>query len=60
WVDKNSHTSMPQLFAVGETSCNGVHGANRLASMKRRKNVNIKAYQQVRVMLILLNRKKLW
>ena len=32
WVDKNSHTSMPQLFAVGETSCNGVHGANRLAS----------------------------
>lgn len=32
WVDKNSHTSMPKLFAVGETSCNGVHGANRLAS----------------------------
>ena len=32
WVDKNSHTSMPQLFTVGETSCNGVHGANRLAS----------------------------
>lgn len=32
WVDKNSHTSMPHLYAVGETSCNGVHGANRLAS----------------------------
>lgn len=32
WVDKNSHTSMPKLYAVGETSCNGVHGANRLAS----------------------------
>ena len=25
WVDKNSHTSMPQLFAVGEMSGNGVH-----------------------------------
>ena len=32
WVDQNSHTSMPKLYAVGETSCNGVHGANRLAS----------------------------
>ncbi|BBF42908.1 L-aspartate oxidase [Lachnospiraceae bacterium KM106-2] len=25
-------TSMQQLYAVGETACNGVHGANRLAS----------------------------
>lgn len=25
-------TSMEQLYAVGETACNGVHGANRLAS----------------------------
>lgn len=32
WVDKNSHTTMPNLYAAGETSCNGVHGANRLAS----------------------------
>lgn len=32
WVDKNSKTSMEHLYAVGETSCNGVHGRNRLAS----------------------------
>lgn len=32
WVNCDSHTSMPHLYAVGETSCNGVHGKNRLAS----------------------------
>lgn len=31
-VDLNSETSMKGLYAVGETCCNGVHGANRLAS----------------------------
>ena len=31
-VDKQSKTSMNQLYAVGETACNGVHGKNRLAS----------------------------
>ena len=31
-VDLDSKTSMDGLYAVGETSCNGVHGRNRLAS----------------------------
>lgn len=31
-VDHHSQTTMPQLYAIGETSCNGVHGKNRLAS----------------------------
>ena len=31
-VDLDSRTTMENLYAAGETSCNGVHGANRLAS----------------------------
>lgn len=31
-VDIDSKTTMKHLYAIGETSCNGVHGANRLAS----------------------------
>ncbi len=31
-VNLASQTSVSGLYAVGETSCNGVHGANRLAS----------------------------
>lgn len=31
-VDLKGRTSMKHLYAVGETACNGVHGANRLAS----------------------------
>lgn len=31
-VDANSKTEMQHLYAAGETSCNGVHGKNRLAS----------------------------
>jgi L-aspartate oxidase len=31
-VDLDSRTSMAHLYAIGEISCNRVHGANRLAS----------------------------
>lgn len=31
-VNSNGRTSMERLYAAGETACNGVHGANRLAS----------------------------
>ena len=32
YVNLHSKTSMEHLYASGETCCNGVHGANRLAS----------------------------
>ncbi len=31
-VDRRGHAGLPGLYAVGECSCTGVHGANRLAS----------------------------
>ncbi len=67
-VDRYSKTSMDRLYAVGETSCNGVHGKNRLASnslleslvfAQRAANHIIDGYQKVtKIKEIKLNQEK--
>ncbi|MEN6479405.1 MAG: L-aspartate oxidase [Anaerolineales bacterium] len=32
WVDEWGHTNLNRLYAAGEVTCTGVHGANRLGS----------------------------
>jgi L-aspartate oxidase len=32
WVDQDGRSTLDRLYAIGEVSCTGVHGANRLAS----------------------------
>jgi L-aspartate oxidase len=32
WCDLEGRTGVPGLYVAGETACNGLHGANRLAS----------------------------
>lgn len=32
WTDIDGRSSLPGLYACGEAACNGLHGANRLAS----------------------------
>lgn len=47
-VNLSSKTSMERLYAVGETSCNGVHGKNRLASNSLLESMVLQREQRMR------------
>lgn len=56
-TDTNGVTSMKNLYAVGETACNGVHGKNRLASNSLLESLVLQSVQPIQLQTTLrLNR----
>ena len=56
-IDKNGRTDIPGLYAIGEVTCSGLHGANRMASNSLLECVVFAhaAYQDIRTELPKIN-----